>query len=242
MSHQKIDKLFKERLGNLEQTPSAEAWTKLEGMLASKKKKALYFRLQIAATVALVLLSGWVIWSSQRSVLNPDPSPMAQVAPLIDSATHQSVAKSDVMPLTKEPHSAIEVKDEKTNKATPLPQKAVPQKMLANKVEKKPLGVDTVILQTNTEVMLADNKRHDEELQKQVNETLPPVMIIYKQNTSEAIAQTPENTNEKVTWNAVLTVAKDFKDGNLNLTSRIKEAKEDLFSLRFNNKNKDNTK
>jgi len=242
MSHQKIDKLFKERLRDLEQAPSAEAWTKLEGMLANNKKKVFYFRLKIAAAITFLLLSGWVIWSSQRSLLQQEEMPISNIEPLMDSTLLNGVAKVEKDVISSEPNQAhnSEVKTKNRNKLN-LPKQSNGVLVAGNK-EIPTKAIDTLGLKSSQETLMAENKPLDEELKKQVNETLPPVMIIYKQNTSEAVAQAKEATNEKVTWDAVVAVAKDFKQGNLNLTSRLKEAKEDLFALRFTNKNKDNSK
>ena len=241
MSHQKIDKLFKERLRDLEQAPSAEAWTKLEGMLANNKKKVFYFRLKIAAAITFLLLSGWVIWSSQRSLLQQEEMPISNIEPLMDNTLQNGVAKVE-KDVISEPNQTdnSEVKTKNRNKLN-LPKQS--NGVLVSSNDEIPTkAIDTLGLKSSQETLVAENKPLDEELKKQVNETLPPVMIIYKQNTSEAVVQAKETTNEKVTWDAVVAVAKDFKQGNLNLTSRLKEAKEDLFALRFTNKNKDNSK
>lgn len=241
MSHQKIDRLFKERLRDLERSPSAEAWTKLEGMLANNKKKIFYFRLRIAAAITFLLLSGWVIWSSQRSLLNQNELPISNIEPLNDSTFQNKVAKVE-QGIISEPNQATNSKGNTKNGSKVNLPKQSNGVLVANNQEVASKSIDTLGIKSSQETMFAENKPLDEELKKQVNETLPPVMIIYKQNISGAVVQAKETTNEKVTWDAVVAVAKDFKQGNLNLTSRLKEAKEVLFALRFTNKNKENSK
>lgn len=55
MDHNKIDSLFREKLDGFEVTPSASAWSELEGKIGSRKKLPVYW---VAASIALLLLAG----------------------------------------------------------------------------------------------------------------------------------------------------------------------------------------
>lgn len=58
MDQQNIDRLFREKLGQMEETPSANAWSKVEKQIRPKKTPIVYW---IAASVSLLLIS-WTIW------------------------------------------------------------------------------------------------------------------------------------------------------------------------------------
>ena len=62
MESNKIDQLFREKLADSTSTPSPQAWDDLEVLLAKKKKKAVFWYFQIAASILLVLAFGLVTY------------------------------------------------------------------------------------------------------------------------------------------------------------------------------------
>jgi hypothetical protein len=76
MRPEDIDELFKGRLGNLERTPSSDAWQRLQEQLQPPpKRKVIPLWWSVAATVALLVFTGYYLHLSQL----PGPTP-AQVA------------------------------------------------------------------------------------------------------------------------------------------------------------------
>ena len=58
MDQQNIDRLFREKLDQMEVTPSANAWSQVERQICPKKTPMVYW---VAASVSLLLIS-WVAW------------------------------------------------------------------------------------------------------------------------------------------------------------------------------------
>ncbi|MEO9482155.1 MAG: hypothetical protein ABJG47_01860 [Ekhidna sp.] len=58
MDQHKIDRLFREKLDQIEGTPSPKAWSQVEKQIRPKKTPIVYL---VAASVSLLLIS-WIIW------------------------------------------------------------------------------------------------------------------------------------------------------------------------------------
>ncbi|WP_436517545.1 hypothetical protein [Ekhidna sp. To15] len=58
MDQQNIDRLFREKLGQLEVTPSAKGWSQVEKQIRPKKTPIVYW---VAASVSLLFIS-WMVW------------------------------------------------------------------------------------------------------------------------------------------------------------------------------------
>ncbi|WP_420575948.1 hypothetical protein [Ekhidna sp.] len=58
MDQQNIDRLFREKLGQMEVKPSANAWSKVEKQIRPNKTPMIYW---VAASVSLLLIT-WIVW------------------------------------------------------------------------------------------------------------------------------------------------------------------------------------
>ncbi|SNT15321.1 hypothetical protein SAMN05421640_2541 [Ekhidna lutea] len=63
MDHQNIDRLFREKLGQMEANPSPNAWSKVEKQIRPKKTPVVYW---VAASVAIILTS-WIVWPTNEA-------------------------------------------------------------------------------------------------------------------------------------------------------------------------------
>lgn len=252
MSHQPVDQLFSKKLKSLEQAPSSEAWDKLAQQLEQKEKAIFWTKIRVAASVAILLVSGSIVylqWNTQTpgpiaqndatEVVAKDPKTEKGLQELVDTKEENKQSTSPAILPVEKPAAVAQV-EKKTSKKE--------SKTLTTKKEELPKALQVensemlALATTETPVVQETTTQTKETTTEE--EALPPVTIIYKPapSTTEALAATNTEEEDKGGWGAVLTVAKDFKDGNITLTSKLKEAKEELFALNLNKKNKNNAK
>ena len=65
MEKHKIDELFSQKLDQFEATPAVDTWEQIADQLRSKTRALLVKRFSVAASVALVVLSGYYVFQSQ---------------------------------------------------------------------------------------------------------------------------------------------------------------------------------
>ncbi|MDN4166469.1 hypothetical protein QWY31_13245 [Cytophagales bacterium LB-30] len=250
MSHQPIDQLFSKKLKSLEQAPSLEAWDRLAQQLEQKEKAIFWTKIRVAASVAILLVSGSIVylqWNTQTAspiaqndateVLVKDTAIEKDAQALSDTSKEEKPSTSPALLPAEKPARVAQV-EKKTEKRVSQPQPTKKEEL------PKSLKVEsTEMLALHTAVQETTNKAT---AVQPTEETLPPVTIIYKPapstSSTQALANNSAEEEDKSGWGAVLTVAKDFKDGNITLTSKLKEAKEELFALNLNKKNKNNAK
>lgn len=68
MSNKELDSLFRNKLGELERSPKADSWDKIQGQLNTEKSKGGWFFMRIAATLLLLITFGAVYWLNQDEV------------------------------------------------------------------------------------------------------------------------------------------------------------------------------
>lgn len=83
MDHKKLDRLFREKLDQLEATPSPAAWSQIEKQIQSKQSFGMVY--WIAASVAL-LLTFWFVWPENQAgqgtpILAEVSHPVPEAAP-----------------------------------------------------------------------------------------------------------------------------------------------------------------
>ncbi len=61
MDQQKIDRLFREKLGHMEVEPSIKSWSQVEKQIRPKRTPIVYW---VAASVSLLFIS-WIVWPEQ---------------------------------------------------------------------------------------------------------------------------------------------------------------------------------
>ena len=124
MDQQRIDRLFREKLDQLEVTPSAKSWSQVEKHIRPKKPPVVYW---IAASVSLLFIS-WIIWpEATQTNLTPIASevthPVNQqtpdfILPEIEIAQEKEETVKPVQKVVKQPEpiqqfAANQAKDEK---------------------------------------------------------------------------------------------------------------------------------
>lgn len=86
MSKKELDNLFKSKLSNLEQTPSADAWQKVQSQLPAQRKKAGYWFMRVAAALLLLMLVGTYFWVfDDGSIQNTQVLASEEVPPQVES-------------------------------------------------------------------------------------------------------------------------------------------------------------
>ena len=86
MSSKELDKLFRDKLEEFNQTPSDDAWTKIQGKVAGRNKKVAWPYLKIAAAILLLItvisVFKFADWKEEQKLTaipphNPFPAPVA---------------------------------------------------------------------------------------------------------------------------------------------------------------------
>lgn len=71
MKDNKIDDLFRQKLGHQKLTPPPSAWASIEQNLPGEKKRGAYFWISVAASLLLICTLGWVMLSGDESNSTP---------------------------------------------------------------------------------------------------------------------------------------------------------------------------
>ncbi|WP_370089864.1 hypothetical protein [Ekhidna sp.] len=108
MDQHNIDRLFREKLDQLEVTPSANAWSQVEKQIRPKKTPVVYW---VAASVSLFLIS-WIVWpDSSTEHLTPIASEVSHpvyqghpefVLPVLEESDEDQSSKKQ----SKQPQNA----------------------------------------------------------------------------------------------------------------------------------------
>lgn len=69
MKKHPVDDLFKGRLASMEKMPSEKVWERIQEGQKTKSRRAAAWVWYAAASVSLVLISGYVVWQNQTDVL-----------------------------------------------------------------------------------------------------------------------------------------------------------------------------
>ena len=110
MNEQKFDELFREKLANFSQAPSAGASSRLNDLLTAKKRRAGWKFARLAAAILLVAVS---VYSIHRWTKTADNSNVAPIAEIIDD--------SQGLKQTENKTKAPEVADKQEATITPSP-------------------------------------------------------------------------------------------------------------------------
>lgn len=211
----KVDKLFKEKLGDHTLSPSPQAWEKVEAQLSKKNKTVILIR--VAAVLALFAMLTFVLLKERGT--GSEESFTAQTAGPEKTESPAVIVEE-----------ATSVKKEKTDE----PVKRVPQPIKKSPViTKSPALAETkvedVILVAE---VLPETVPHMEPIEKRrvLVYSLPPVARKNK-NTGGDI-ETAVREEKKSTIERVMAIAKDVKNSD-NPIGDLREAKDDLFAFDF---------
>ena len=121
MDQQNIDRLFREKLGQMEIKPSANAWSKVEKQIRPNKTPMIYW---VAASVSLLLIS-WILWPEVTT-----EQQFTQIASEVNAPTQVDMPEF-VMP-------AIDKKDDekpKEDRTIPVRKRPLQTQFASNKQE-----------------------------------------------------------------------------------------------------------
>ena len=227
------DKLFKDKLENLQHPVSAAAWDRIESNLDKKNDKALW--LKIAAAITLLAVATYVFWPTQVSVKkndlaktkkekNPAPLPKVEITEPITQATigeqksiHQTATQ------TKKANRKVE-------------EPAVATKVESN--EPVQLNTTNATIESSTTVASLEPA--------QTTEVTPSKTIIYtadevnakylrkKSPTEATVAEKKSSGMQKL-----IGVAYAIKNPDSGL-SDLRQKKDEILALNFLNEDKNN--
>lgn len=72
MKDNKIDDLFRQKLGHQKLTPPPSAWAAVEQNLPGEKKRGIYFWISVAASLLLICTLGWLVLTGENTSTTPD--------------------------------------------------------------------------------------------------------------------------------------------------------------------------
>ena len=220
----KIDRLFQDKLARYEVTPTPQAWEKVKAELDGKGKPMIWLR--IAASVALLMVSAFLILRSTESV----PS---------ESSTF--VTPDHPMPLANFQWNLpeIEPRDEvkKEAKLAPIKTKLVVKETLASVEETQKAIRSFDNLQTIPEMPLIIEIELEEavavlEVVNRVDnkvEALPQFQVQITYKASESPVELPE---QKTKVGKLWAKARQIKPGEM--LASMRETKNDFFSGKKN--------
>lgn len=238
MDRQKIDRLFREKLGHLEAAPSAKAWSQVEKQIRPKKTPIIYW---VAASVTILFIS-WAVWpeaSRQIDTLSVSEisHPVNQNQSDFELPTIKASENSEEQEKSNAPVQKVQ---KPKKKSQPAPQFAV------NKTDEEPAIIKDAVpeleeLDTQTAVAELEEPSKTEEatmmeeVKKEVEKpSFTAVKITY-------IASASKVKNEEVQKNDSTGVLKKFiafteKIDPGEMLADIKTAKDNLFNGGLKNK------
>lgn len=220
MSNQ-IDRLFRERLEGHSVQPSPEAWRKLNAGLAEKRVKKFAIWIGMAASVALLLVSGWLILKNDVEVI---PTEIALGTPQLEQ---REVPKNKSL----EEANGIDKKEDKTPLAIESPSKSLDTKNNGTGEVETSNATPVNTTQTeensaNTTVSINQNSNQEEYLEDS-KETVKDENLVAENvstNTSKA-----SNSSVKIIYNLEPAVKAETSDPILNQSVQEEEKNEKAF-------------
>lgn len=201
MENKNIDKLFQERLKNLEATPSKRVWTNIESDLKKKKKRVIpmwWFSTGIAA----ILILGFFIFPSTNGVIDDiDKQPIIIAIPEINTEKINAI-KKEIPFNTKKEETLIVEQNKKSNKRKPL-QKKNNTKITVLVADTKPSVIE------NKKKDTVSNSQKDSTFLKvnQINKTLES----FKNKTDLASNSDAIEKDKRKKKNLLLAITNDIK-------------------------------
>lgn len=263
MSNKELDSLFKSKLENLEKTPSADAWSKIQAQ--SQQKKPVWLWMRVAAAILLLLVSGIVVWNFTRNKMPTNDTLVANDTKPESTINEDTIIANSVEQSAKVEQSAlvdpqtedktqvkkIESNSKQHNKVKP--QLAENNNAMAQKnTAEEPLPeVNEIIEKSSTETLIAENDKSDATIEnetaseQQATEGTTLVFNIedFKKvevaaNASETESNT-ETDEPKKGINKVLNLMKELKsDAGIG---DLREAKNEIFAFNFKKEKDDDS-
>ncbi|WP_420317982.1 hypothetical protein [Ekhidna sp.] len=229
MDQQNIDRLFREKLDQMEVTPSSKSWSQVEKQIRPKKTPVLYW---VAASISLLIMS-WFVWSdrpSQTETFNPIASEVNHPLPSRTPEFIVPVVKAE----DKKP--VIKKSPEPRKESTIQPQFAENSEKATNedKLEELP------ILEVESKTMVATEDVEKPEILENVKESINKpefrtVKITYiASSNNNSVQANTEKTDSTGVLKKFIAFAEKIDPGDV--LADIKTAKDNLLNGGLKNK------
>jgi len=218
----RIDQLFKRKLGEHRIPPSAEAWSKIESGLSKKNNTVILWRAAAVLILCGFFINAWFYWKSTQDRIQQLVTPQEDI--IYTPPKTQTLIEPEDLEEDKNQAAVI-------NKTT----QTTREKITSPKTD-EPIKESTIMKETETELVPVLETVST----KTVAKAEKPIVIEFTLDpvpTSKLVAKATEveKTNG---LKKVLDKALDLKNGEGDLGS-LRDAKNELFALDFR---KDKTK
>lgn len=252
MKNEELDRLFRQKLEQLEGQPSTQAWQQLEQQLQHKKQRKVWVYLSGIAASLLLLLGIWGSLEYSSSFI--PAAPVAQEQEQEHGSDHKEEPAATTAPQsrdTEQPTTIAENETAEEEKQTPTqttkPKDKAPRQAQTARADipvNKPVQKATTPAAEPAELPQAETKPA---LINSLAETsqaalakpatvIEPVIISYKADEDEISKQTvelAERKSKELTPKKVFGFLKKLKDNSSGSLAELREAKDDLLSLRL---------
>lgn len=160
MNNENIDRFFREKLDQVEITPSQNAWSQIEQQIHRRKTPVAYW---VAASISILCLSWGIIWltrAESASSVTPiaseinHPTPPNVIAFNIPAISHDKIEEVEPVSPQKQAIIASNQRVTKLAKSAPIV------------VTRKPIPTDTIASIENKETMVASVEENIQETTK----------------------------------------------------------------------------
>ncbi len=224
MDQNKIDRLFREKMDNLEVMPSAGAWSQVEKQIRPKRTFKVYW---LAAAVTLIFAS-WIFWPSQVELSQTPIASEVSYPPVLESPEFNF---SEI--------KVAEAKKEATKKTV-----SRPNVQLVAKVEKPDKKIQPQIeemtpleIETKSAVAIAELEEPEviEEAKSSVVD-FSAVKITYIASAKNEATEELQKTDSANTFKKIIAFAERIDPGEM--MAEFKSAKDNLLNNGFKKKEK----
>ena len=180
-TNEEFDRIFREKLENHQEKPSALAWERLNNQLPASKSSNRGICWAIAASVAVVIVSGWMFWNNSGEATQEQLLAEENTAIEALTSTQDSPATSaESVEISSQTERTVG--QESQNQATEnRPATKQTQVNSTQIIEKEKVNPISEIEKTQGLIAM------DEQSTKELQVTVPPVSIEIKEATLPAI-------------------------------------------------------
>jgi hypothetical protein len=229
----RIDQLFKSKLGEHSLPPSEESWAKVQAGLSKKNSVIIYWRAAAAVALLGLLVSAWYLFNQSTITEQQQLSQSGTTETIIQQPEIKQEPKTDqkqALDLTGKKKADIK-KQSKRSLHTPVAQDlAVKVDVSEHNEEQKTMEQ---LPEVNESIALVQEVNQEKAV---VIEFVLPTIV--ETNTSEmAVAAIEDEKSTGII--KLLETARDVKNGDAEFSSSLRDMKNELFAFDFK---KDKTK
>lgn len=226
MDQNKIDRLFREKMDNLEVMPSAGAWSQVEKQIRPKSSFKVYWA---AAAVALIFAS-WLLWPSQADLNQTPIASEVTYPPILEFPdfvfAEIKVAEEEVEALkrnneVRKAQVQLVAKDESKNEIQPVIEEITPME-----IESK----------SAVAVAEIDNLEIIQELEDNVVDDFSSVKITYIASNNKGATEELQKPDSASAFKKFIAFAEKIDPGEM--MAEFKSAKDNLLNNGFKKKEK----